>query len=47
MDGNFARNLPVGKIMAMAVIGFIATVCVGVGGLLWLIWFVINHVRIV
>lgn len=47
MDGSMFNRLPVGKIVGFAIFGFIVALLAGLSGLGWLIWFALNHVRII
>lgn len=47
MDGSFARNLPVGKIMWFAVFGFFAAIAISLGGIGFAIWWAIHHIAFV
>jgi hypothetical protein len=47
MDGSAFRHLPVGKIMVFAAIGFVATILCSVAAIGWLLYFTIEHLKIV
>lgn len=47
MDGSAFNNMNFGPLIWFAVIGMIATVLVGIGGLAAGIWWLVNHVQFV